>query len=135
MPNWLNYKGLEVPNATPADEAGLMLKNDLMTLADRVGPSDYTAVVNPTPTDDASLGFTLGSFWINTVTNEWFVSTNNTVGAAVWLALPIFTGNGVVQIDQGGNARGTGAVDFQKSRSANSQVASGARSFVAGGEK
>jgi len=46
--------------------------------------SNYTATVDPTFTNDASQSYEIGSFWVNTVTNEAFICTNSTTGSAVW---------------------------------------------------
>jgi len=42
------------------------------------------ATSNPTVNDDISLGYTVGSKWINVSTDEVFQCTNSTDGAAVW---------------------------------------------------
>jgi len=50
--------------------------------------------------------------------------------------LPIIlnaNGTGSIQVDSGGNARGNYAIDLQKDRNNDTQVASGLNSFVAGG--
>ncbi len=43
-------------------------------------------------------------------------------------------GTGAIQIDSGGNARGEHAIDLQKVRTLDTQVASGRYSFIAGGQ-
>jgi len=48
MSTWMNYRGIRVPSATPANEAGRVLKSDLMTLADRSAMPDWGAEA---PTD------------------------------------------------------------------------------------
>lgn len=58
------------------------------------------------------------------------LSSTNTNGAIVITP----NGTGAIQADGGGNARGTYAVDLQRVRSASSQVASGDKSVVLGGE-
>ena len=49
--------------------------------------NNFTAVVNPTPSDDLSLGYAAGSVWINIVgtTAEAFRCADPTEGAAVWI--------------------------------------------------
>jgi len=45
---------------------------------------NVTAVVDPTISDDDSQGYEPGSFWINTVSSQAFVSLDASTGAAVW---------------------------------------------------
>lgn len=45
---------------------------------------NITAVVAPTVSDDNTLGYSRGSYWINTLTNVYYVCTNASTGAAVW---------------------------------------------------
>ena len=42
------------------------------------------AAANPTVTDDSADGYAVGSRWLNTETDEEFVCTDATAGAAVW---------------------------------------------------
>jgi hypothetical protein len=63
-----------------------------------------------------------------TETNSAFVLTPKGTGAFIVGLKPDGT-------NTGGNARGTNAVDFQTTRSVATQVASGTRSFVGGGER
>ena len=46
--------------------------------------NNTTATRNPTTTDDASQGYTIGSIWINTSTAAYFVAESVTTNAAVW---------------------------------------------------
>ncbi len=49
------------------------------------GPqSNTTAIVDPTVTDDSSLGYSVGSTWLNTVSDQWWKCSDATIGAAVW---------------------------------------------------
>jgi hypothetical protein len=43
------------------------------------------AITNPTINDDASKGYTIGSLWINTLTNTSYRCADNTTGSAVWI--------------------------------------------------
>lgn len=43
------------------------------------------AVVPPTPTDDSSGGYTIGSRWIDTVADKEYVLVDASVGAAIWV--------------------------------------------------
>lgn len=51
-----------------------------------VPPTNITNVA-PTVNNDSSGGWIVGSHWVNTVTNTLYLSTVDTVGAAVWLAI------------------------------------------------
>jgi len=52
------------------------------------GPLDnFTAVVDPGPGDDSTLGYSVGSIWINTVLNTVFACADASAGAAVWIDL------------------------------------------------
>ena len=48
--------------------------------------SNLTAVVAPTPNDDSSLGYSLGSIWIDTVLFAVYTCVDATVGLAAWTA-------------------------------------------------
>lgn len=54
--------------------------------------SNPTATTNPTASNDSSQGYVVGSFWVNTTTNTYFVASKVTVNNAVWTpALPVGT--------------------------------------------
>lgn len=46
--------------------------------------NNYTAIIDPTVTDDTAAGYEVGSQWVNNTTDSWFVCTDATNGAAVW---------------------------------------------------
>jgi len=48
--------------------------------------NNLTAVINPTVTDDSSLGYAVGSRWIDVTSPEEFVCIDATIGAAIWLS-------------------------------------------------
>jgi hypothetical protein len=48
--------------------------------------NNLAATTNPAVTDDSGDGYEIGSRWINTATDEEFVATDVTVGAAVWVS-------------------------------------------------
>ena len=77
MSGWTNYKGLQVPSATPTGDAGINLSADLESLADRVGPCNFTATTNPASSDDVNEGYRSDLSGVNTSISAWFV-TNNT---------------------------------------------------------
>lgn len=66
------FYGPKAAGAWPAPTAFTTQKNNT------------TATRNPTTTDDASQGYTIGSIWINTSTAAYFVAESVTTNAAVW---------------------------------------------------
>lgn len=46
--------------------------------------SNWIATANPTVSDDDTVGYIVGSTWINNITGQLFVATDVTTGAAVW---------------------------------------------------
>ncbi len=52
---------------------------------------------NPTINDDLTKSFQTGFTWVNTVTNDAFICTDASPGAAVWTLLGSGTGSGTVQ--------------------------------------
>lgn len=51
--------------------------------------SNLAAAVDPTSTDDNTLGYSIGSIWLNTTTANHCIATNVTTGAAVWFCAAI----------------------------------------------
>jgi hypothetical protein len=47
--------------------------------------ANFTATVDPTVSDDSSLGYAVGSQWLNVSSSKAFVCTSASVGAAVWV--------------------------------------------------
>lgn len=53
---------------------------------DTVQPlNNYTATIAPTVNDDSSLGYSAGSYWYDTVSDDIYFCVDATVGAAVWV--------------------------------------------------
>lgn len=46
--------------------------------------TNFTALVDPTETNDSTEGYEVGSFWINTATDKFFVAFDVSEGAAIW---------------------------------------------------
>lgn len=46
--------------------------------------NNFAATTNPGVTNDISKGYTIGSIWVNTATDEAFICGDNTLGAALW---------------------------------------------------
>lgn len=146
MASWTTYKGLDVPDATTGD-AGTNLKDNFKDLADR---APFLSSSNPTVNDDSTKGFVAGSQWLNSSTQTLWMCTSATATAAKWRSLYKRIDNAIVlapeggigsgsdgraiQLDDSADARGANAVDLQRSRSANNQVASGSKSAILSGE-
>ena len=93
MADWLDYKGIDVPDATPTGAGGLNLKGDLTELADRA-PNLSTS--DPTANDDTNDGYFAGSTWFNTTSETMWVCTDATASAAVWKSLYKRTAGAIV---------------------------------------
>lgn len=46
--------------------------------------NNYTATTAPTSTDDSSAGYSVGSVWVDTTSNERYVCLDDTAGSAIW---------------------------------------------------
>lgn len=55
--------------------------------------SNFTATVDPGASNDISEGYSVGSVWINTNTDEAFRCLDNTEGAAVWAKTTVEAGD------------------------------------------
>lgn len=73
MADWQDYKGIEVPEATPTGAGGLRLKDDLMELADRAANFSSTG---PETSDGVDGGYGKGSLWFNTTNETMWVCVN-----------------------------------------------------------
>ena len=88
----LLLRGLQSASAINTDDvdnnsnvAGSSLTNALNTLALGGGnKNNFTAVVDPTTSNDTSQGYTAGSLWLNTATPTFAVCTDNTATKAKW---------------------------------------------------
>ena len=67
--------------------AGTIFVNRQYAGLDRGIGREYTSITDPTVDDDGSNCYTVWSKIINTATNAIFVCTDNTTGAAVWVAI------------------------------------------------
>jgi len=65
------------------------------------GTHSYYKTVDPTSSDDISLGYANGSVWINTNNNKYFVCVDATDGAAVWLDSSVSDHNGLTGLTTG----------------------------------
>lgn len=53
-------------------------------ISDNTPLNNFTAVVDPTATDDDSAGYAVGSVWVNTSSGDVYVLVDASTGAAVW---------------------------------------------------
>lgn len=51
--------------------------------------NNLTATIDPGATDDSAAGYEKESKWLNNNTNEWFICSDPTAGAAVWEPLSL----------------------------------------------
>jgi len=47
--------------------------------------NNFSAIVAPSPTDDVNLGYSAGSRWVDTVSDQSYICVDATIGAAIWL--------------------------------------------------
>ena len=146
MAGWTTYRGLQVPDV-PTGQAGIYLKSDLTTLADR---DVFSSSSNPTVTSDLASNYSVGSLWFNSTTQTFWVCTDNAAGSAKWRSLFKRVDNALVlapdagvgagsdgralQFDDSGDSRGVNAVDLQRTRTASTQVAAGTNAGIFAGE-
>lgn len=88
--------------------------------------NNYAATTNPGVGNDSTQGYTVGSEWVNTSTNETFSCTSNAAGAAVWVATSTGGTPGQVVAPAGQAASVTGGV-------ASSATTSGGAASLIGG--
>ena len=113
---FIDYKGLQVGNSTPAQAGGAAIDGNMRELADRVGPV-ASIVGTPGLTDDSANTSGNGTFqqwskWRNLSTDDIYVCVDATPTAAVWV-LVTAGGGGVggadtqVQFNNGGAFAGS----------------------------
>jgi len=60
--------------------------------------NQHNATTNPTANDDSADGYTVGTIWVNTSTQNAYIATSVAVGAAVWEQIDA-SGGGSVDLD------------------------------------
>jgi hypothetical protein len=78
------YKGI-TRNSGSIAAGGNALDANFTEIANRIGPVNFAAVINPWKGNDSANGFYKGSRWINTVSGYIFDCIDDTPGAAVWV--------------------------------------------------
>lgn len=130
---FVDYKGLQVGNATPAGVGGAAVDGNMREIADRAGP---VAQVNGAPgatDDDTGAGgngtFYTWSKWRDTATDDVYICVDPATGAAVWKLL---TGGGGLSQSGGGTftASGGGANIGGRCDTGGSLIASGEGSLI-----
>lgn len=77
---------------TPAEATLTQLRDAISAIAASNAPkSNFTAIVDPAATDDSAEGYSAGSKWLNTATDEVYVCLDAAVGAAVWVKTTLST--------------------------------------------
>lgn len=74
--------------------------------SNQLNVSQHDGTVNPTVNDDNTRGYSVGTLWVNTATQNVYVSTSVATGAAVWTQMTGGSGSGSSFV-QGGNSFGT----------------------------
>jgi len=82
-----------IPNSTIAASGDYIRGTGAGTYS--VQKNNFAAAVAPTVTDDSSAGYSIGSRWINTVTDKEYVALDVSVGAAVWTETTSTGGGGI----------------------------------------
>lgn len=95
------YAGLEADSTIGDTRHGSRSGGSLHSLVSTTGAGFYpksnrAAVVNPTVSDDNTAGYAIGSRWINTATDEEFVATDVSTGAALWKSTTASAGTALV---------------------------------------
>lgn len=78
-----NLEYIESKGGVGANLNGILVGNGVNPVVAK--KSEFSETVNPTVNDDESLGYDIGSRWINTVLDKEFVCLDNTLSAAVWI--------------------------------------------------
>lgn len=78
--------------------------------------ANLTATTNPAAGSDNTLGYAVGSVWVNTTANTEYVCTNAATGAAVWTPI-LAIGTTAGTIASGSDSRITGALQAANSLS------------------
>ena len=84
MSSLISYKGLSVLNSA-SGAGGSAINTDFTTLADRIGPCNYTATTDPTSSDNESLNYYVGSRWMNQTTGTEWVCIASSTSTATWV--------------------------------------------------
>lgn len=68
-----------------------------------IAKSNFVATANPTVSDDTDDGYTIGSWWINTTSDEAYLCVDATAGAAVWTKISVDIPSEIVALLAGQN--------------------------------
>jgi len=106
----LGIKIIDEPIGDGAD----FLNDNFETIADLLEGGNQTdnttAIIDPTANDDTAGGYSVGSLWINTITDEVFVCADSTTGSAVWVSITQSTST-VAEINDIGDVTISGIAD------------------------
>lgn len=82
---FVSEAGLLYPNAVQFTYAPLSSANAAQARANQGIPKyNLTATTAPSVDDDSSVGYSVRSFWFNTITSKLYVCVSSAVSAAVW---------------------------------------------------
>ena len=68
--------------------------SDVAATTSAILQNNWTAIVAPTGTDDSSLGYAVGSQWVDAILDKSYILLNPALGAAVWKDITSTGGGG-----------------------------------------
>ncbi len=95
--------------------------------------NNFTATADPAVTDDITDGYSPGSIWINATTDQAFVCTDNTDGAAVWSSTTDGGAQGQVIAPAASTPTGAGGAALLRGGTGGATSGSGGAAQVTGG--
>jgi hypothetical protein len=97
---------LELPYPQKGDiETASLIKRafEQIDSSTNIAKSNFVATANPTVSDDTDDGYTIGSWWINTTSDEAYLCVDATAGAAVWTKISVDIPSEIVALLAGQN--------------------------------
>ena len=73
------------------NQSGFYLSDGVSWLFSNIDITAVSKTVDPTVADDGTAGYFIGQIWINTTTDDLFVSTDISTGAAIWKKINLTT--------------------------------------------
>lgn len=97
--------------------------------------NNFAATTNPSTANDITQGYTAGSEWINTATNECFKCTSSAAGAAVWELMTTGSGTpGQLIAPAASTPTGNGSAATVKGGAGGATSGNGGDATISGGD-